>query len=321
MNKTVDIVVLNWNGKRFVKGFIETYLKQSYPKDLLKLYFVDNGSTDDSVDHFIHLAKKSKVRYEVVLNGENYGYAQGNNLGIMQTTGDYVLVCNNDLELHKDLVKNLLETAQKNKSSVTVPKLMYLNKPGYINNAGSNISYKSAWPITEIGANEKDSEKFSKEYEITAFCGACVLFERNFLETVGLFDRKFFMYFEDGDLSWRGQKAGHKYYFSPKAIALHYHTGSSKEGSPLFNHYVGRNRLLILQKNGSYSQIGKAWVATLKDHVLLRLQNIYKSAFRSYPRRKALIELKLSLKMVLAALILLPYATAKRYRIIKEELL
>lgn len=316
----VSIVILNWNGKRFIDPFMKSFLAQKYPRDKLELLFTDNGSVDDSVAYFTEKYTNDD-RCKVVKNTKNFGYAGGNNLGIQHAKGDYVLICNNDLELDEYAVRELVASAQKNNADVTAAKLMYLNKPGIINNAGSRLEAQSDWPIYEIGINEKDSAKFSKDYEISAFCGACILVKKDFLETVGMFDKRFFLYFEDGDLSWRGQKAGKKFYFAARALAYHVHTGSSKEGSPTFNHFVGRNRLIILTKHASLHYILKAWAKTLRDHLVLRVKNVVKSLQGHYPKKQALRELLLSQKMVWAALFMTPYALCKRFKILKEETL
>lgn len=315
---TVTLIVLNWNGKKFVDPFVKSFLAQTYDQTKLDLLFVDNGSTDDSVEYLKQKYGQAK-NIEVIENGHNYGYSGGNNKGIHQASGDYVLVCNNDLELDKDLVKELVKVAYNEQVDVVVPKLMYLNKPGVINNAGSRLDTGSDWPIYEIGKDEVDAGQYDESREISAFCGACVLFKRQFLQTVGLFDAKFFMYFEDGDLSWRGQKAGAKFYYAPKAIANHFHTGTSKEGSPLFNYYVGRNRILILVKNGSFRVIATALAKTWRDHLLFRLKNGLTSLFGRYSKRMALKEFIASQKILWSIIFMLPYALLKRYGILAED--
>jgi len=314
----VSIVVLNWNGLRFIDDFMKGVQAQTYPENKIELLFTDNGSVDGSVAYFKKKYGKDS-RFKVVLNGKNFGYSGGNNLGIKQSRGDYVLVANNDLELDKNAIVELVKSAQVHDADVAAAKLIYLNKPGIINNAGSRLDTRSVWPVYEIGANDKNSAKYSKDYQTSAFCGACFLARRDFLETVGLFDRHFFMYFEDGDLSWRGMKQNKKYYLSANAIALHVHTGSSKEGSPLFNHFVGRNRLLILTKNGSLLVLSKAWAKTFQDHFIFRLKRLWHSLKGDYPRKLALKEFWLSQKMIWAALLMTPYALAKRYHLINEE--
>ena len=316
----VSIVVLNWNGKKFIDPFVKTFLAQTYSQSAIELLFIDNGSTDDSVDYF-RQNHSHHDNIKIVENGGNYGYAGGNDRGMHHTKGDYVLVCNNDLELDKDLVAELVKVAETKQADAVVPKLMYLNRPGIINNAGSKLDANSDWPIWEIGKDEKDEGQFNEIREITALCGACVLFKRSFLETVGLFDAKFFMYFEDGDLSWRGQKAGAKYYYAPKAVAFHFHTGSSKEGSPLFNHYVGRNRMIILAKNAGIKVFAKGYAKTLRDHLLFRLKNLWASLFGRYSRRMALKEFWFSQKILWSIAWLLPYAFLKRLKLLKEDTL
>ena len=121
--------------------------------------------------------------------------------------------------------------------------------------------------------------------------------------------------------SWRGQRAGKKYFYAAKAIAYHFHTGTTKEGSPTFNHFVGRNRLLILAKNAKFRVFLKGFAKTLRDHLLLRVKRLVLAVFGKYPRRLALREFVQSQKMLWAAIFLLPYAWLKRFGVIKEETL
>lgn len=315
---SVTLVVLNWNGKIFIDSFVKSFLAQSYNQDNLEMLFVDNGSSDDSIDYIKQNYGQVK-NIKVVDNGSNYGYAGGNNRGMHHANGDFVLVCNNDLELDKNLVSELVKVAQDKAADLVVPKLMYLNKPGVINNAGSRLVPNSDWPILEIGKDEKDTGQYEEVTEISAFCGACVLFSRNFLQTVGLFDAKFFMYFEDGDLSWRGQKSNAKFYYSPKAIANHVHTGTSKEGSPFFNHYVGRNRILILAKNARFIVFAIGLAKTLRDQLLFRIKNLWASLFGRYSKKLAIQEFWLGQKILWSVTFLLPYAFLKRIGILKED--
>ncbi len=313
----VSVVVLNWNGKRFIDPFMKSFASQTYPSDRLELLFTDNASSDDSVAYL--KSRYDDARIKIVQNDANYGYAGGNNLGMKQARGDYILVCNNDLELDKNVVKELVIASQKHAAAVTTVKLMFLNKPGIINNAGSRLVPESNWPTYEIGMYEKDEGQYDEDREITAFCGACAMFRRDFLQQVGLFDKRFFMYFEDGDLSWRGQKAGQKFFYAGKAVAYHVHTGSSVEGSTLFNHFVARNRVLIMLKNARLRPLLSAYKATLKDHFIFRLKNLFAASMGRYSKKAALSEFLFSLKMLLSITALTPYALLKRTRVIKEE--
>ena len=99
------------------------------------------------------------------------------------------------------------------------------------------------------GYLERDEGQFDEVEEIFAWCGAAVLLSKEYLETVGLFEDRFFLYYEDFDLSWRGRAEGWRYLYVPASVVRHVHSASSVEGSRLFQHYDERNRLLTLTRN------------------------------------------------------------------------
>lgn len=313
----ISIIALNWNGKKFIDPLVESVAKQKLIDIDIEFLFVDNDSSDDSVSYYSQTYEKDNFR--LVKNSANFGYSKGNNLGIKQAKGDYVLVCNNDLIMDENLVQNLYDEIIKSKADLVVPKLMFLNKPGYINNAGSVLDKNNSWPVSEVGFGEKDDGQYDTVREISAFCGACVLFTREFLHNVGLYDDKFFMYFEDSDLSWRGQDAKRKFAYNPKAIAHHHHTGTSVEGSKKFNYYVARNRVLILLKNASPRVILTGYKFAVRDHVYYRLKNVIKASIGRYPKKLSLKELSQGLKTFTGIVIYTPYALLKRWNIIKES--
>ncbi|MGH9264351.1 MAG: glycosyltransferase family 2 protein [Acidimicrobiales bacterium] len=103
------------------------------------------------------------------------------------------------------------------------------------------------------GYLERDEGQFDQTEEVFAWCGAAVLLAREYLEQVGLFDDRYFLYYEDFDLSWRGRAQGWRYRYVPASVVRHVHAASSVEGSALFQHYDGRNRLLTLTRNAPAS--------------------------------------------------------------------
>jgi GT2 family glycosyltransferase len=103
------------------------------------------------------------------------------------------------------------------------------------------------------GYLERDNGQFDEIEEVFAWCGAAVLLSRRYLEQVGLFEDRFFLYYEDFDLSWRGRAEGWRYLYVPQSVVRHVHSASSVEGSRLFQHYDERNRLLTLTRNAPAS--------------------------------------------------------------------
>jgi GT2 family glycosyltransferase len=116
-----------------------------------------------------------------------------------------------------------------------------------LNNAGSVVLPDGHG--ADRGYLAPDNGQFDEVEEIFAWCGAAVLLSREYLERVGLFEERYFLYYEDFDLSWRGRAQGWRYLYVPASVVRHVHSASSIEGSRLFQHYDERNRLLTLTRN------------------------------------------------------------------------
>jgi GT2 family glycosyltransferase len=116
-----------------------------------------------------------------------------------------------------------------------------------LNNVGSVVLADGHG--ADRGYLERDDGQYDEIEEVFAWCGAAVLLSREYLETVGLFEDRYFLYYEDFDLSWRGRAEGWRYLYVPASVVRHVHSASSVEGSRLFQHYDERNRLLTLTRN------------------------------------------------------------------------
>lgn len=116
-----------------------------------------------------------------------------------------------------------------------------------VNNVGS-IVFDDGYGA-DRGFLEPDDGQYDEPAEVFAWCGGSVLLRPRYLADVGLFDERFFLYYEDTDLSWRGRTRGWRYGYVPDAVVRHVHAASTGEGSPVFQHYVERNRLLMLAKD------------------------------------------------------------------------
>ena len=116
-----------------------------------------------------------------------------------------------------------------------------------LNNVGSVVLADGHG--ADRGYLQRDDGQFDEVEEVFAWCGAAVLLSRKYLEAVGLLEDRFFLYYEDFDLSWRGRAEGWRYLYVPGSVVRHVHAASSVEGSRLFQHYDERNRLLTLTRN------------------------------------------------------------------------
>ncbi len=144
-----------------------------------------------------------------------------------------------------------------------------------VNNVGSNL-FAGGYG-GDRGFLEVDRGQYEEPTEVFAWCGGAVLLRRSYLDAVGMFDERFFMYYEDTDLSWRGRLRGWRYVYEPRAIVRHHHAQSSGVGSPFFQLHTERNRLLVLAKNAppalawrsGLGEVRRALLATVR-HYLLR---------------------------------------------------
>ena len=116
-----------------------------------------------------------------------------------------------------------------------------------VNNVGSVLL--EAGYGADRGYLQPDHGQFDRQKEIFAWCGPAARLSRRYLESVGLFDERFFLYYEDFDLSWRGRAQGWRYVYVPESVVYHLHSASSVVGSRLFAHFTERNRLLTLTRN------------------------------------------------------------------------
>lgn len=98
-----------------------------------------------------------------------------------------------------------------------------------------------------------------EQVDVIAWCGAGVLLRSEYLRQVGLFDQRFFLYYEDIDLSWRGSRSGWRYRYEPAAVVHHRHSVSAVHGSALYDRLHTRNRLLAVTMNGEWRLVGRAW--------------------------------------------------------------
>ena len=141
-----------------------------------------------------------------------------------------------------------------------------------INNVGSRLV--DGGYVGDRGFLERDVGQYDVAQDVFAWCGAGVLFRPEYLADVGLFDERFFMYYEDTDLAWRGRLRSWRYRYEPAAVMRHVHAATAVEGSPMFNHFVQRNRLAMLTKNAPRSVVASALAHDLKDLLVFGWRDI-----------------------------------------------
>lgn len=208
---------------------------------------VDNGSDDGSADRIAGAFPGVRI----VRNPSNLGYAGGNNAGIgeaLKGGPEYVLVINNDCTVAPDAVQKMVEAARARGADVVSPKVYDFFNPGVIQYAGYRNVHLLAQGLP-IGEGERDEGQYDRETEMNAAPGCAMLLTRRLLESVGLFDERFFAYSEELDLCRRAAQAGCRILFVPSARVRHKKAATLEPRSPEYTYYLTRGRLIYARKH------------------------------------------------------------------------
>jgi len=116
-----------------------------------------------------------------------------------------------------------------------------------VNNVGTQLD--SGGYGSDRGYLEPEDGRFDCPGEVFAWCGAATLLRREYLEDVGLFDERLFLYYEDLELAWRGRRLGWRYQYVPESRVHHLHASSTGEGSALKRYFDERNHSLLLTRH------------------------------------------------------------------------
>lgn len=239
----ISVIVVNYNGAALLDDCLNSLATQTY-RDY-EVVFVDNGSTDDSVARVRELMPEARV----VALPENRGFAGGNNEGIRQARGSYIVLLNNDTEAASDFLEELVREAQRDlHSGMVAPKILNFYDRRRIDSVGGLLLCRDGLGQGR-GRGECDDGQYDDLEEILIPSGCAALYRREMLDEIGLFDERFFAYCEDTDLGLRGRWAGWGARSAPRAVVYHKYSGSSGAYSPLKMFLVERNHYFVAAKN------------------------------------------------------------------------
>jgi GT2 family glycosyltransferase len=236
----VSIVVVNYNGKKFLHDCFSALFCQTYVP--LEIIMVDNASSDDS----IAFIRRNFPPVVIIAETENRGFAGGTNAGIRQARGQFIVTLNNDTIVSPDFVEEIIKP-MVNDPSVGVCGSKMVLPDGRINSTAICISRScAAW---DRGMGEPDSGQYDLTEEVFGACAGAALYRKSMLDEIGLFDEDFFLYMEDVDLAYRVHLAGWKCIYEPKARVVHIHGGTAGFKSDLSTYYGNRNIIWTVYKN------------------------------------------------------------------------
>jgi GT2 family glycosyltransferase len=247
----VSIVIVNWNGKRYLARCLSSLLSQTY-RDF-EIIVVDNGSGDGSVE----LIRGQFPMVRLIQNSSNQGFAGPNNQGIEIARGRFIITLNNDTELPSHWLETLVSTAASYPEMGAFASLIVFDeRRTMIDSAGLSVTLAGIGCQNRMGEDARD---LREPAEVFGACAAAALYRRELLEDVGLFDPSYFAYYEDVDLAWRARLRGWRTLLVPQATVYHVHSGTSGRGSAFKKKLIVRNMLWTRLKNYPFP----AWIVCL----------------------------------------------------------
>jgi GT2 family glycosyltransferase len=240
----VSIITVNYNQAEVTCALIESLNKITYPN--FEIIVIDNASPTDDPS----IIKKRYPNVIFIQNPINYGFAAGNNFGLMRARGDYVLLLNNDIEVAKDFLEPLVDKLQQNINIGAVsPKIRYYYQPDTIQYAGFTAMNFVTMRNFAIGHREVDKGQYNCDTETFYAHGAAMLVPIEVVKEVGLMSYIFFLYYEEADWCERIKKANYAIHFVHNSTVFHKESVSTGRLSDLKIYYLNRNRLVFMRRN------------------------------------------------------------------------
>jgi GT2 family glycosyltransferase len=233
----ISILLLNYNGREFLKECITSVLNQTYSD--FELIFFDNCSTDGSAGFVFNTFNDNRIKLHT--SDKNLGFAGGNNKALEYAKGEYIVLLNNDTLVESNWLEELVKTVSSSDETGMAQSLVYTEgiplryyeKNGTINLLGHNIM--EVFTINEDGTGE-----------VVQANGCSLIIKRKVLDEIkGLFEDEYFAYAEDTFLSLKVMLAGYKIVHN--ALSVVHHKGSStmkKYKSEFTTFHQERNRIL-----------------------------------------------------------------------------
>jgi len=245
----VAIVILNWNGKKFLEQFLPSV--NQYLPAYAEIIVADNDSTDESVSFL----KENYSHIRIIQNKENGGYAKGYNDALKLIDAQYYVLLNSDIEVSPAWVEPIIDFMDEHSEvAACQPKIRsYYQKDSfeYAGAAGGYID-KYGYPFCRgriFQSIEKDYGQYDDVQEVFWASGACMFVRADVFHDLGGLDEDFFAHMEEIDFCWRAKNNAYRIYYHPQSVVYHVGGGTLPKSNPHKTFLNFRNNFFLLYKN------------------------------------------------------------------------
>ena len=240
----ITIIILHWRTYQLTSQCLASIANLAYGN--YRVLVADNGSHDGSLERL----RQTFPAIETMEYASNQGFAAGVNPAIqraLDAESDYVLLINSDVRIEPNLLTQLAVAAEAHPSiGILSPKTVWERDPDRLAGLGCRVG---AFDIEVIGWDTPNTNQ-DDDTPVVLQCvfGSAMLLSRRVLEAVGLFDKRFFFYYEDIDFCLRARQAGFLAAYLPSATVRHGVSASVRSIRGLRDFYMARSRQLFFRK-------------------------------------------------------------------------
>lgn len=246
----VHVVVLNWNGKADTLECLASLQKDAYANK--RIIVVDNGSTDDSAAQITAAFPEATL----LQTGANLGFTGGNNAGIRHALAlgcDFVFLLNNDTTVEPTAISELVKAAQSDAHwGILTPVIHYFDRPDDVWFGGSSLDLARGRAVHD---NSRIPARDEPPVQLPWTTGCAMFLRADVVRQLEGFDDRFFLLWEDVDLSLRARAAHFSIGLVPAARIYHKVSRSIQGISARSTYYYLRNHLLLLSKHGGCGRL------------------------------------------------------------------
>lgn len=254
------IVILNWNGKKYLEKFLPTLVR--YLPAYAEIIVADNASSDDS----IAFMQSSYPSIRLIENDRNAGFAEGYNMALKQVEATYYCLLNSDIEVTEHWIEPIIEQMDANEKIAAVqPKMLSYDRRDEFEYAGAAGGFvdKYGYPFCRgrvFGCLEKDAGQYDTVMDVFWATGAALFVRSDVYHTMGGLDPDFFAHMEEIDFCWRIKNAGYKIKVNPASVVYHIGGGTLPKNNSYKTYLNFRNNLFLLLKNLPENRLRKTLV-------------------------------------------------------------
>jgi GT2 family glycosyltransferase len=252
---SVAVVILNWNGQRFLRDFLPSIIQHSHQD--ATIIVADNDSSDDS----IAILESYGDQLKIIRLDKNYGFTGGYNRALAQVDVDYFVLLNSDVEVAGNWITPIITFMNAHPDvAACQPKIRSYNDRHLLEHAGAAGGYIDylGYPFCRgrmYNTLEEDKGQYDTIQDVFWATGACMFIRKKVFQAVGGFDEDFFAHMEEIELCWRIQEMGHRICVVPQSVVYHVGGGTLPKSSPRKTYYNFRNNLMMLHKHLPLSKL------------------------------------------------------------------